>query len=62
MKNFNAKYVIEEYLKKNMKNLMVYVDGVEERQHNKDFLHRLDFLIPFRNEFGEGKKAKEIFK
>ena len=61
-KNIDVKLAIEKYLKKNMKNLMVYAGGAEERQHKRDFLHHQDFLNPFKiNFWGEKEKIKFAF-
>ena len=55
-KNIDVKLAIEEYHRKNTKNLMVYAGGAEERQHKRDFLHHQDFLNlkPFPLPFGKG--------
>lgn len=53
-KSIDAKLAIEEYRRRNTKNLMVYVGGVEERQRKKGFLRPQDFLNHFKNKyFGE---------
>jgi hypothetical protein len=53
--NIDAKLVIGEYQRKNIMNLMVYVDGVEGLRHKKDFLLHLDFLNLFKTNEGPGE-------
>jgi hypothetical protein len=47
-KNSDAKLAIEGYHRKNTKNLMAYVGGVEELRHKEDFPHHLDSLNLFK--------------